>query len=279
MKTFVLLLSLTLLSCGMTFDSDSCSDVADGGSLIEVDRLCPYHTSGEQVVNHFAYSLAYSEKHEQPLWTAYMLTADRVDGDVKRSNYFHDDESVSTGSAQYYDYKKSGYSRGHLVPAGDMKWDSLAMVESFYMSNMSPQLQNFNSGVWNRMEEQVRRWASLYDTLFVITGPVLTDYGLDAIDAVSIDGGGVDFETIGIDSEISVPFFFFKAVYDPDRGEALAFLVPHEGTKAHISSFVVSVDELEAAVGFDLFHQVADDVEFSMEAKTADACVRSWSWN
>lgn len=281
MKRLVLLLSVAIVSCGLSFDSEqySDSDVLDGNGHSGPDRMCPSHMSGEQVVDHYAYSLAYSEVHEQPLWVAYMVSADRVAGEVGRSNWFHEDESISTGSAQYYDYKNSGYSRGHLVPAGDMKWDSLAMVESFFMSNMSPQLQNFNSGVWNRMEEQVRRWASLYDTLYVVTGPVLTEYGLDAIDAFSIDGGKIVFETIGVDTDISVPFFFFKAVYDPDRGEALAFLVPHEGTKAHISNFVVGIDVLESALGFDLFPQVDDAVENRMEARSAEECIAGWVWN
>ena len=276
-RLVLLLLPLAVMSCGMSSDSDSWSMGCDERDYS--DRMCPRHDSGEQVIDHFAYSLAYSEEHEQPLWTAYMLSAERVDGVVERRDYFREDDLVATGSAQYYDYKKSGYSRGHLVPAGDMKWDPLAMEESFFMSNMSPQLQSFNSGVWNRMEQQVRRWASLYDTLYVVTGPVLSEYGFDLIDAVSIDGGGIDFESIGIDTEISVPFYFFKAVYDPDRGEALAFLVPHSGTKAHISSFVVSVDMLESALGFDLFPQVVDDIESVMEAKPAQECMGNWEWD
>lgn len=279
MRKYMFLLSAVLLvSCGTVFNTDIVPGEESGDNGHYSDRMCPHHDSGEQVINHYAYSLAYSEEHEQPLWTAYMVTAERVEGQVERTDYFLEDEAVKTGSALYYDYKHSGYSRGHLVPAGDMKWNQLAMEQSFFMSNMSPQLQSFNSGVWNRMEEQVRRWAKRYDTLYVVTGPVLSDYGIDQIDAVGIDGGAVRFESIGVDTEITVPFYFFKAVYDPDRERAIAFLVPHEGSSAHIKTFVVSIDELESALGFDLFPQLPDDLENVVERESSQQCINSWNW-
>src|SRR5574344_20414 len=129
----------------------------------------------DQIVKHSAYTLSYSEPHEQAEWVAYVLTKSHIQKNVDRTDKFMSDYSVTTGSASDNDYKKSGYDRGHLAPAADMAWDAQAMKESFYYSNMSPQLPGFNRGVWKRLEELVRDWAYQYDTLFVTTGPVLSD--------------------------------------------------------------------------------------------------------
>ena len=87
-----------------------------------------------------AYTLNYDEQHEQASWVAYILTSTHIRGTVNRTNDFREDYKVKTGSASLSDYKGSGYDRGHLAPAGDMKWSSTAMSESFFMSNISPQM-------------------------------------------------------------------------------------------------------------------------------------------
>lgn len=200
------------------------------------------------VIQHYAFTLEYSEADEQPRWVAYMICRSRVDGPYSRKVtpgcQFHADNAVRTKSATPADYKGSGYSRGHLVPAADMKWDSLAQVETFLLSNISPQRDNFNSGVWNRMEMQVRRWADEYDTLFVVTGPLLSDGGA---------------ERIG-DNRVTVPTAFYKAIYFPARHQAVGFLIPHEKSKAHLSTFAMSIDELEEKTGIDFFAGMTDEV-------------------
>ena len=119
---------------------------------------------------------------------------------------------ISTGSASLPDYKGSGYDRGHLAPAGDMKWSTTAMSESFYMSNMSPQEPSFNRGIWNRLESQVRRWAIDNGSVYIATGGVLTD-GL---------------KTLGSNS-VSVPQYYFKVILDyqePDI-KGIGFIIPN----------------------------------------------------
>jgi len=78
-----------------------------------------------------------------------------------------------TQSAVLADYKGSGYDRGHLCPAGDMKLDQHAMDETFFMSNLSPQTPAFNRDKWRELEEQVRKWGRQYDMTFIATGPIL----------------------------------------------------------------------------------------------------------
>ncbi|MFZ9657177.1 MAG: DNA/RNA non-specific endonuclease, partial [Crocinitomicaceae bacterium] len=135
---------------------------------------CPSLHPGEIILSHTAYSFSYNEEHEQANWVAYLLTKTHLGSGVERSDRFMEDPIVSTGTATNADYAKSGYDRGHLAPAADMSWSETVMQESFYYSNMSPQLPGFNRGIWKRLEEQVRTWAEFYDSIYVVTGPVLS---------------------------------------------------------------------------------------------------------
>ena len=89
-----------------------------------------------ELVKHIGYTLGYNEKHEQAEWVYYQLTKAEVEGTVPRRDTFRQDAAVSTGSASLADYRSSGFDRGHLAPAADMKWSATAMSESFFMSNM-----------------------------------------------------------------------------------------------------------------------------------------------
>ena len=131
--------------------------------------------SGEQIVYRSGYSLSYNEDHEQANWVAYTLTAVHARGTVKRINDFRVDPEIKTGSASLSDYKGSGYDRGHLAAAADMKWSKKVLSESFYMSNMSPQNPSFNRGIWKRLENQMRQWALDEQKLHIVTGGVLIE--------------------------------------------------------------------------------------------------------
>ena len=90
----------------------------------------------ETVTQHSAYSLVYNHKHMQAKWVAYNLTYGNTVGGAERSSKFSIDPSISPRTAVTSDYTKTGYDRGHLAPAGDMKFSAQAMSESFYMSNV-----------------------------------------------------------------------------------------------------------------------------------------------
>lgn len=218
------------------------------------DIPLPTPKDPKAVIHHHAFTLEYSEADEQARWVAYMICQSRLDGPYKRQSTpgcrFHEDNKVRSQSATDNDYRNSGYSRGHLAPAADMKWDSLALVESFLLSNASPQNFEFNSGVWNRLEMLVRQWAKTYDTIYVVTGPLLSDNGKGHIGM----------------SQVTIPTAFFKAVYIPSAKKAIGFLVPHEQSKAPLRSFVMSIDALEAAIDIDLFPGIADETELEASA-------------
>ncbi len=215
-------------------------------------------SEGGEVIAHDYYSLAYSELHEQARWVAYVLTRSQLTSDDRKRPYFVEDPRVKTFSADWRNYKNSGYDRGHLCPAGDRRFSDAAYEETFYTSNISPMMRDFNAGVWNRLEIQVRNWARRYDTLYVITGGVLKK-GLPSI----------GYEAV------SVPQTFFKIVLRK-KGEALeaiAFLIPHRETSSSLEEFRVSIDEVEEETGIDFFDTLEDSVENRLEAGTKDS---SW---
>jgi len=201
--------------------------------------LFPSSTSGD-VVHHQYFSLSYSEPHEQAEWVAYELKREHLTYDDRKRPYFIEDPEVRTKSADWKNYRGSGYDRGHLCPAGDRRFSEYAYNETFYTSNISPQDRDFNAGVWNRLEQQVRRWCKKHGDLFVVTGGIL-EKGLEEIGEEDVD----------------VPQAFYKIVLntkDDSRG-VLAFLIPNKESNAPLQTFLVPIDVLEEKTGLDFFAQ------------------------
>ena len=190
------------------------------------------------------FDLGYNEAYEQAAWVAYVLTREEVESGVAvRKDNFRPDTTIITGSAMLKDYRGSGFDRGHLAPAADMKWSKLAMSESFLLSNMSPQSPSFNRGIWKKLEEQSRKWAIEKDSIYVITGPALN----------SIE------TTIGV-NEVGVPLQYFKVLVDlsPPDHSFIAFLMPNRKSSASLLSFAISVDSLEQFTGYNFFANAPD---------------------
>lgn len=214
---------------------------------------------GENVISHTAYSFSYNEEHEQSAWVAYELTREETVKVVERSNKFKPDPYVSTQTANDADYTNSGYDKGHLAPAADMGWSSTAMAESFYYSNMSPQVPGFNRGIWKKLEELVREWAMENNSLLIVTGPVLTK-GL---------------KTIGPD-HVSVPELFYKVILDNHEPEikGIAFLIPNASQSASLQTFAVSIDSVENVTGIDFFPEYPNEDQIEKTLQIAQ-----WNWS
>ncbi len=173
-----------------------------------------------------------------------MLTRDEIEsGTIERTDNFRSDTSIVTGSASLADYRGSGFDRGHLAPAGDMKWDQLAMSQSFLMSNMSPQLPAFNRGIWRKLETEVRNWALEKDSLYVITGPLFSP-------ADSLIG----------ENGVGVPSHYFKVLVDlsPPDHDMIAFLLPNSSSSEDLIQFAITVDSLEQLTAYDFFSVAPD---------------------
>lgn len=212
----------------------------------------PSSTENSQIIKHSYYSLSYNEHHEQAEWVAYKLTKTMIDsGSVKRKDSFRPDPSVATGSAELSDYRGSGYDRGHLCPAADMKISSAAMSESFYMSNMSPQHPSFNRGIWKKLESKVRDWAVENNEIYIVTGGVLT------IEPI---------ESIGNNS-VSVPKYYYKIILDYEGSEikGIGFILENKKGTNSLGEYAVSIDQVELMTGIDFFSSLPDNVEDEIE--------------
>jgi endonuclease G len=192
---------------------------------------------------------------------AYELTKEETNKLYERTNKFMPDPLIKTGSAEDKDYQGYGYDRGHLAPASDMGYSSITMSESFYYSNMSPQVPSFNRGIWKKLESLVRTWAIENNNIYVVTGPILTK-GL---------------ETIGPD-KVSVPKYFYKVILDYSEPgiKGIGFILPNEGSKENLENFALSIDSVERATGIDFFNLLDNRQENEIE-KTL--CLSCWSWN
>ncbi len=182
----------------------------------------------EKLVQHNYYTISYNEEKEQANWVAYKLTKKMIQGSAVRKNNFREDPEIGTGSAKLVDYKGSGYDRGHLCPAAAMKINTKAMSESFYMSNMSPQVPAFNRGKWKSLEAKIRKLTVQNDSLYVVTGPIFQ----------GCKG------KIG-PSKVTVPGYFFKVIYFPIQKKTLAYLMPNRKIEKNIDSFIVPLDSIE----------------------------------
>jgi len=214
----------------------------------------------DQIIKHKYYTLSYYEKYEQAEWVAYELKKEHLIGTNRKRPYFEPDKKVKTNSANYRNYKNSGFSKGHLCPAGDRKFSEEAYNETFLTSNISPQKLDFNGGVWNRLEQKTRFWASKERHLYVITGGVLNN-GLS---------------TIGKE-KVAVPKYFYKILLDNSEPEvkAIAFLIPHKESKEPLFNFVVSIDSIEKLTRLDFFPALNDSIENKLEKSSN---YKKWSF-
>jgi len=213
----------------------------------------------EPVLKYKGFHLSYNEQYEQASWTAYILTRRKVEqGKVYRTNNFRPDTNISTGSASLADYRNSGYDRGHLAPAGDMKWDKGAMSESFLLSNMSPQVPAFNRNIWKRLETKVRNWAVANDSIYVVTGPVLNHIE----------------KTIG-SNHVGVPDYYFKVILDISSPayKGIAFLIKNEASGEDIIHYAISIDSLEQFLHYDFF---PNQDSYSIEKVESNLDLSKW---
>lgn len=207
------------------------------------------------ILERAGYVTSYNKKTKLPNWVAWHLTAENTKGSHSRKGIdFMEDEDVPTPRADDWDYYNSGYDRGHMCPAGDNKWDSEAMRQSFLFTNICPQAPGLNRGDWNEMENACRSWARENGDIYIVCGPILYKGR---------------HKTIG-KHKVVVPEAFFKVVLCM-RGtpKAIGFIYKNEDGNRPKGDYVNSVDEVERITGFDFFQSLPDDVEQAVEA-TAD---------
>ncbi|MCR4965565.1 MAG: DNA/RNA non-specific endonuclease [Bacteroidales bacterium] len=258
--TFIIFLtSLIFSSCEYIRAKDFSSTFGSKEEVLapsdtDVMLELPVYTSTRtgQTIYHCGYTVNFNPDWLIPNWVAYELTEEEANGKQGRADFFTEDPELDTHCPSYKDYSTSEYDRGHMAPAGDMKWDQQAMEECFFMTNICPQDHSLNTGDWRLLEEQIRRWALKYDNIYVVCGPIVSD----------------NPERIGR-SGVAVPDAFYKVVLCKIDGkwQALGFLFDNDESKHHaLKTYCHSVDHVEHITGIDFFSALDDSVENMIEA-------------
>ena len=228
------------------------------------DRAFSHSTYNGKIYYHNNYFLSYSEQDEQAEWVAYEVTYEEVSSNnCAKSTEFFEDPIIETKSAQPYDYKYTGYDKGHMAPSADMRFDPVAQKECYYMSNMSPQLHSFNAGLWNDLENYVRYLARAYNRIYVVTGPVLKGCN-NKLTKTFKDGTKQQ-------TRITLPDYYFKIIFDSSyekNMKMIAFLMPNKDCNDNdIFHYATTVDQVEKLTGIDFFKNLPKDVQHELESK------------
>lgn len=231
-------------------------DFADIGK-----KTIPSIEEQDAIVEHSAMLLSYDEESEGPAWVSHIVYPEGETDRAKRKNNFRVDKKVLTESATAANYKALNkldeeltYDRGHMAPSADFAWWQKAMDESFYYSNMSPQLSGLNRNKWRILEDILRDYANRTgNLLYVTTGPLFT---------------GI-IENPLADSKIDVPGAYFKVVVDPIAKCGIGFVLPNEfiSTKEKLINYYHPIDDIEEMAGLDFFAALEDQLEWFVEGE------------
>ena len=206
----------------------------------------------EQIIHHTGYIVSYNKDLKLPNWVSYELTREETKGKEKRSNRFITDPLVKGLIATNADYARSGYDKGHMASAADMKWSPQAMEASFYFSNICPQHPQLNRRGWKKLEEKIRDWAIADSAIIIICGPIITKQP----------------KTIG-KNKVAVPQQFFKVVLSPFAKpmRAIGFLFNNRQAVEPLSTYAVTIDSIERLTNMDFFAPLPDEIENKIEAE------------
>ena len=220
----------------------------------------PAYTDEDIILRHTGFTISYNNEWHLPQWVAYELTAEETAGSVERSDHFRPDPLSPLPQVTTDDYRNSGYDRGHMAPAADMKWSEDAMRESFYMTNICPQNHNLNAGDWKELEELTRQWASVYGKVYVVCGPIV----------------GENPQRIG-EHQVVVPHAFYKAIltYNENTPQCIGFLFTNKPGNKPLQTYTMNIDDLELVCDLDFFAQLPDSIESVIERTTH---LNEWKW-
>jgi endonuclease G, mitochondrial len=243
-------------------------------SVIAISSVCPslaapptsehiifgYPSTTGTILIRKGYVLDHDNDKKVATWVSYHLTDKYLVQNVPRSDDFRPDPDLPKGQrSELADYNKSGYDRGHLCPAEDMRRDAQTESETFLLSNMAPQVgAGFNRQIWKNLESKVRQWAKKRKNIYVLTGPIYANR---------------TYPTIG-PNKVAVPSHFYKIIVsatpkgnDPDT---ITFIMPNKNLgSTPIKSYITTIDEVEKRTGLNFLRGLPDPIEKKLEAKKA----------
>jgi endonuclease G len=204
------------------------------------------------------YVLMHSATDKIPLWVSEFVVKGQLAGKLDRDDKFAPDETLKPGRrAELIDYKGSGYDRGHQAPAGDQTTDKKLKAETFYLSNMAPQVPALNQQIWRGLETHVRDWIIERGSGYIITGPMFYD---PKEEDPKTANGTIKHKVIGPDG-VAVPTHFYKIVVAKDasgRWQSIAFVMENRKYQKpyDFTSFIKPVEWIEQRTGINFMPEL-----------------------
>ena len=225
----------------------------------KIEIPLPLKDTSEQILYRKGYTVSYNKDYKIPNWVAWHLTAEHATGPYRRpGSAWHEDTQVPTPRATVADYRDGSWSRGHMCPAGDNKWDRDAMYDTFLLTNCCPQNANLNSGDWNQIEMACRRWAERFGDIYTVCGPVLFNQ---------------EHETIG-PNQVVVPEAFFKVVLCLNGNpKGIGFIRKNTDTTKRNDLYVNTISEVERITGITFFPTLSKELADSVKSQ---ANLKDW---
>ena len=211
-----------------------------------INDQCPQHVllgapvskikQNTQYICKINYAIHYRYDTKTAEYVVEHVTREGITGPAKRKDDFRPDPAIpSQHTATLKDYAGHPYDRGHLAAAGNNTQNQEVMSESFFLSNMVPQVPNHNRGIWKQLETFVRDWVLSGMDIYVVSGTIYQPGHLK----------------IG-DNNVGVPTHLWKVIIDRQEGKAIAFLFPNAPLPVEdLPKYATSVETVEKATGIN----------------------------
>ena len=239
LKTKILFTAM-LAASSMAYASDHCEQMVPFGypthSLANTSQLC-----------RIGYTLLHNNRRKVAVYSAEWLVIENAKAKVKRVNAFKaDPDLVPNYRSELADYENDTklYDRGHLTPFEDASRNSVAALQTFYLSNIVPQNLHFNRGIWRSLENQTRKWAETSQNgLYVMTGPIFSG------------------KVVTIGDGVSVPTSMYKVIINKETMQGVGFIIPNDkpvkGMK--LVNYKVPIKMVERTIGVNFTPSLRND--------------------
>lgn len=219
--------------------------IASFAASAQINQQCPQFTvngtphyqaqPGDQELCKTNYAVIHRCSVKAPVAVFEHLTVAAMSGPAKRKDNFRPDPAVAPAcQAQLSDYATAGniYDRGHMAPAGNNTQNDAIMSESFFLSNMVPQVANNNRGIWKQLETWERDWASKGGDFYIISGGIYN----------------AGHKTIG--NGVGVPDALYKIIIDKSSGKVMAYMMPNTALPVQdLPKYQTTMTAIEQATG------------------------------
>ena len=232
-KLLLALLFVPLLAFGNPID-DKCPQFVLRGAPIS-------KLTNTQYICKTNYAIHYRYDTKTPEYVVEHVTKEAISGPAKRKDDFRPDPDIpKQHQSQLSDYAGQPYDRGHLAPGANNTQNDIIMSESFFLSNMMPQVPNNNRGIWKQLETYIRNWVLEGKDIYLVTGTIYAP----------------NYPTIGA-NKVGIPTEVWKVIIDRQKGKAIGFLMPNAALPvADLPKYAVSVEHIEQATGINFMPQL-----------------------